>query len=366
MTSLGGYGGTVKLGKMSKKRLQFETSVTLRSPGLEFNDIGFMRYSDVIHHGIWVAYYIRNPFAIFNNFYLNTNYWMYWNFSGKLLSTNTNINFNSQFRNRWRMNGSFSRRSENISTTMLRGGPSFISPGDQGFNLNLRTDPSKRLSLSAGGYFGSRDIASAIDKEFWSGISVRPMNSMSISVEPNFNVQNDKLQYVTTITNIDDPVYLFGELHQKTLSLTFRINYTINPVLSIEYYGQPFISAGSYSEFKKITSPMAERLCDRYYIFTPDEISYNSVDNVYLVDDTSDPAANYSFNNPDFNFHQFRSNMIIRWEYSPGSTLYLVWSQGRTSSGNDGHFSYGSDMKDLFQIVPHNVFLLKFSYWFKI
>ena len=86
LTSLPGYGSTWKFGRSSQKKIQFETSITLRSPGLEFNDIGYMRYSDVIHHGSWVAYYIRNPFWIFNNFHLNTNYWMYWNFSGKLLA----------------------------------------------------------------------------------------------------------------------------------------------------------------------------------------------------------------------------------------------------------------------------------------
>ena len=150
LTSLAGYGGTVKFGKSSQKKMQFETSMTVRSPGLEFNDIGYMRYSDVIHHGTWVAYYMRNPFWIFNNFYLNTNYWMYWNFSGKLLSTNHNTNFNSQFKNKWRINGNFNRQSENISTTLLRGGPSFIIPGNQSFNLNLSTDQSKKLSFFFG------------------------------------------------------------------------------------------------------------------------------------------------------------------------------------------------------------------------
>ncbi len=79
-----------------------------------------------------------------------------------------------------------------------------------------------------------------------------------------------------------------------------------------------------------------------------------------------DGIEDYSISNPDFNFRQFRSNLVVRWEYLPGSTLYLVWSQGRTSSDTNGMFSYGQDMKDLFQIVPHNVFLVKFSYWFSL
>jgi hypothetical protein len=366
LTSLAGYGATIKIGKSSKKRWQFESSVTLRSPGLEFNDIGYMRYADVIHHGTWVGYYIRDPFAIFNNFYLNMNYWMYWNFSGKLLSTNTNVNFNSQFKNRWRINGSFSRQNENISTTLLRGGPSFINPGDQEFNINLSTDQSKKVSFYLGNYHGIGDVKSFRNHEYWGGVYIRPMNSMSISIEPDYSIQNIKLQYVGTTGTDVDPRYLFGQLNQKTLSFTFRINYTVNPELTIEYYGQPFVSAGKYSNFKRITDTHADKFSDRYHVFSTNEKSYNSINNNYSIDENSDGSADYSFGNPDFNFRQFRSNLVVRWEYSPGSTVYFVWSQGRTSSDLNGLFSYGNDMKDLFTKMPHNVFLVKFSYWFAL
>jgi hypothetical protein len=366
LTSLAGYGGTVKLGKSSQKRLQFETSFTLRSPGLEFNDIGYMRYSDIIHHGTWVAYYMRDPFAIFNNFYLNTNYWMYWNFSGKLLSTNTNVNFNSQFKNRWRINGSFNRQSESISTSLLRGGPSFVATGNQGFNLNLSTDQSKKLAFFLGNYHGAGDAKSYRYHEYWCGIYIRPSNSVSVTVEPTYSIQNSELQYVNKAGTELNPIYLFGRLDQKTLSFTLRINYTINPELSIEYYGQPFVSSGRYSNYKKIIQADAEQYRDRFHTFTSDEITYDSDNNIFSVDENIDGTEDYSISNPDFNFRQFRSNMVVRWEYLPGSTIYLVWSQGRTSSASDGIFSYGSDMKDLFRETPHNVFLVKFSYWFSL
>ena len=141
-----------------------------------------------------------------------------------------------------------------------------------------------------------------------------------------------------------------------------RINYTVNPELRIEYYGQPFISAGKYSAFKKITQPDAGRYKDRYVEYTTAELEYDQSSNTYNVND----EGTFSFGNPDFNFRQFRSNMVIRWEYLPGSTLFLVWSQGRTSTATDGIFSYGNDMKDLFNKTPHNVFLVKFSYWFSL
>lgn len=363
LTSLSGYGGTVKFGKSSKKRLQFETSMTVRSPGLEFNDIGYMRYSDVIHQGSWMGYYLRNPFWIFNNFYLNTNLWMYWNFSGKLLSMNHNTNFNSQFKNKWRLNGQFNLQGENVSTTMLRGGPSIILPGNKSFNLNLGTDYSKKLSFFLGNYHGLGNENSFRAHEYYAEINYRPSNSVSISIQPDFFIQRQELQYVSQTGTSENPAYIFGKLDQKTLGITFRINYTINPELSIEYYGQPFISAGKYTDFKNITQPQAGKFIDRFHTFSPDEISFNAASNEY---DISDGVGNLSISNPDFNFRQFRSNLVVRWEYLPGSTIYLVWSQGRTSSDSNGMFSYQNDVKNLFKVTPRNVFLVKFSYWFAL
>jgi hypothetical protein len=289
---------------------------------------------------------------------------MYWNFSGNLLSTHTNMNFNSQFKNRWRLNGNFNRQSENISTTLLRGGPAMILPGSQSFNLNIGSDPSKKLSFFVGNYHGSGDVKSSSGHEYYASINLRPLNSISVSFEPGYGIQKSEMQYVNTLQENGNPLYLFGILDQKTLSFTFRINYTVNPELSLEYYAQPFISAGKYSAFKKVTDVQANTFRERYYNFTTDEISYNATNNGYSVDMNNDNNDDFSFGNPDFNFRQFRSNLVVRWEYLPGSTVYLVWSQGRTSSDSNGMFSYGSDMKDLFKITPHDVFLLKFSYWF--
>ncbi len=366
LTSLSGLGGTIKFGRGSQKTIQFETSLTLRSPGLEFNDIGYMRYSDLIHHASWVAFQKRNPFAIFNNFYLNTNYWLYWDLSGELQSVNVNLNFNTQFKNRWRLNGSFTRQGDNISNNKLRGGPSFILPGELSINFNISTDQSKKVIFNTGFYKGIGDEKFYRISEYWGTLRLRPMNSLSASISPEYGINNSELQYVSTAVNSGATKYLFGTLDMKTISVTFRINYTINPELSIEYYGQPFVSAGNYSDFKKITDPRATKFTDRYYSFSDDEIGFDAGSNRYSVDENNDGSEEYSYVNPDFNFRQFRSNLVVRWEYHPGSTLYLVWSQGRTSSAYTGVFSYRNDMKDLFGINPQNIFLLKFSYWFSL
>ena len=311
-TSLAGYGGTFKFGRFSQKKLQFETSFTVRSPGLEFNDVGFMRYSDVIHHGSWVAYYVRNPFSIFNNFHLNTNYWMYWNFSGEMLGFYLNTNFNSQFKNRWRLNGNFTRKSENISTSLLRGGPSFTMPGGTEMNLNLSTDQSKKLVLFAGNYQGFGDLQSERTQAYWLGFEARPFNALSVSFEPEITSINKTLQYVSTTEMEEDPRYVFGTIDQKIVSFTFRLNYTFTPELSLEFYGQPFVSAGSYNEFKRITDPGAEEFADRYHIFSDDELAYDEAQNLYSINENIDGTDDYSFSNPNFNFRQFRSNLVLQ------------------------------------------------------
>ncbi|HEY4786704.1 MAG TPA: DUF5916 domain-containing protein, partial [Bacteroidales bacterium] len=179
-------------------------------------------------------------------------------------------------------------------------------------------------------------------------------------------IQHTRLQYVATDAYQGSPRYLFAELHQKTLSFTFRLNYTITPELTIEYYGQPFVSGGKYTHYKFITNTHAARFNDRYQVLPDNNVTYDLVSNNVNFDENMDGSTDYSATNPNFNFRQFLSNLVVRWEYLPGSTLFLVWSQGRTSTTYDGTFSYGDDMKGLFGTMPHNVFLLKFSYWFSL
>jgi hypothetical protein len=144
------------------------------------------------------------------------------------------------------------------------------------------------------------------------------------------------------------------------------LNYSISPELSIQYYGQPFISAGAYSEYKRVTEPRAQNYYDRFHQFTSDEISADDENQLYLIDENQDGATDYVIEYPDFNFKQFRSNLVIRWEYRPGSLLYLVWSQDLTAEDEYGDFSLKRDIRDLFQATPDNVYLIKLNYWFSL
>jgi hypothetical protein len=158
-------------------------------------------------------------------------------------------------------------------------------------------------------------------------------------------------------------------IEQKTFGIQFRANFSITPTLSIQYYGQPFISAGNYSQFKNVTEPRAQNYNDRFHVFQNDQISVETDDGgnrLYQIDENSDGSIVYSFEDPNFNFWQFRSNLVIRWEYTVGSTLYLVWTQNRTDDSSAGVFSLNDDFKNLFSIYPDNVFLIKLNYWFSL
>ena len=155
-------------------------------------------------------------------------------------------------------------------------------------------------------------------------------------------------------------------INQKTLGLVLRFDLCLTPNLSIQFYGQPFVSAGSYSKIKRITSPRAENYSDRFHTFTEDEITYSQENGEYYVDENNDTETDYTISNPDFNFRQFRSNLVIRWQYSPGSTIYFVWSQERTGFEETGTFNYSSDMRDLFNVYPTNVVMLKINKWFSL
>ena len=185
---------------------------------------------------------------------------------------------------------------------------------------------------------------------------------MQIEISPEYGVSKNKLQYITQRDFQDSKRYIMGSIQRKTFSTSVRINYNITPDLTIQFWGQPFIATGAYDEFKRITNSKADELSNRYALYSSGQISYDAENGVYNIYESSNDDPDYSFDNPDFNVKEFLSNLVVRWEYRPGSMIYLVWSQNRGSYENIGKFDFNNDINDLFDQKPHNVFLVKFSY----
>ncbi|NER12714.1 hydrolase [Leptobacterium flavescens] len=364
-TSLTGTGGNIQLGKTANGHWRFESGFTWRSPELELNDIGFLRQADDLRHYTWIGYRTLKPFSIFRNLGLNYNHWSAWDFEGNLNRLQWNVNSWANFQNNWFGNLGFNYIAIDQSNTALRGGPRLRRSPRVNYWNNIGTDNRKkvRFNLSTSGSKALDNSTLAFNLNF--GLSYQPLNALRISAFPSYNINKDKLQFISNIDlGNNDIRYLNGEIDQRTLSMSVRVNYTINPNLTIQYWGQPFISRGRYSNFKIVTDPQAASFNDRFLQYNDSQIGFNSGAGLYEVDENTDGNIDFSFGDPDFAFVQFRSNLVLRWEYIPGSEIFLVWSQDISQAGNPQDGLFRNLDNSILGSQPKNIFLIKATYRF--
>ncbi|MEM9917547.1 MAG: DUF5916 domain-containing protein [Bacteroidota bacterium] len=362
-TSLAGHGGTVKLAKFGGN-WRFETGVTWRSPNLELNDIGFLSGADEINHFAWTGYRITDPFGPFRRASFNYNHWARWDFSGRNIYRAINVNMHFQFKNNWEMGSGISHDNLDISTKALRGGPALRRPSGIGNFFYVGTGEQNKINFYFNMNHGWGFEKTVRYRRYSPGFVVQPMNALKISFFPAWTQFSRPIQYVGQEGFQAQTRYITGAVQQKTLSASIRVNYSITPDLSIQYYGQPFITQINYDEFKYITNPLAEKHADRYAVYPDEKLTFSEKQDKYLVDENLDGKVDYRFNNPDFSTVEFRSNLVLRWEYIAGSELFLVWSQGNTSFPDEKGRLLNTLADRLFSNQAHNIFLLKCTYRF--
>ena len=364
-TTLSGYGGSFNIGRIGNGNWRFATGGLWRSPGLELNDLGFLRQADQIMHYIWIGYRLNNPVGIVRRANLNFNEWQGWNFAGERLFQGGNLNGGLQFTNLWGFYMGINRQQEAFSPHLLRGGPMARYTGSWNYWFNAYSDRSKDFQAQLFGRLSFNDDNIGRNYNMNLQLSQKISNRLNIELNPFYSFNLDNLQYVSTQKFNNEDRYIFARITQNTFGLVFRLNYSPTPNLSLQYYGQPFVSAGKYTHFKRITNPRAKGN-GRFQEFDGQQIHYVAGDKQYEIDENGDGLVDYSLSYPDFNFKEFRSNLVIRWEYQPGSTLFLVWAQSRNDFVNAGLFKAGSDFKRLFDTEPDNIFLIKLNYWLSL
>jgi hypothetical protein len=361
-TSLSGAGGKLQFGKIGGN-WNFLIMNVFKSPGLELNDMGYMQLSDNVLSVLWTGYNFTEPFSIFRSLNLNTDVNMSNDFGGTITGIGYEYHVNASFKNFWNAGFGGGINGHNISNRTLRGGPSMHLPNDGRFNFRVMSDDRKAIS---GGFFGNINWgAEQYYKRFSYTLlmTIRPINTLSISLLPSYSPSNRELQYISEEDMNGEARYIFGTIDQKVLSMSLRINYNITPDLTIQYWGQPFTASGEYTNFKMITDPKAGQFIDRYHSYTTDQISF--ADDIYQIDEDMDGNMDYSFDKPDFTVDEWLSNLVIRWEFMPGSTAYLVWSQTRNYNMQDGTFEVWDNLNNMFtEKKATNTFLVKFSYRF--
>ena len=362
LTQLSGYGGSFMLAKIGRGHWRYGLRGSFSSPGLSLNDMGYIRRGDAISQSAWVEYQIWEPFSIFRKMDFRVNFWNGWDFSGRKLYTGIRGSWDTQFKNYWTVHLNLRREGFDIDRHQLRGGPSIRTPGSWGTSFSVGSDTRKKFTADFFVYRG-------IGLDNWSDafdigldLTYRPLPSLELSVDPVYVHDKETSMYIETIELDDGTRYIVSGLDSKELMLNFRINYSLTPDLSFQYWGQPFFFSADYHDFKKVVDAGNKDYNSQFHIFTQDEISYDESAEEYLIDETGDGNTDYSFNNPDFSFYEFRSNFVIRWEYIPGSTAYFVWSQGRSGDIGKGDFYLSDHIRNLADSKASNVFLLKLSY----
>jgi hypothetical protein len=363
-TSMSGAGGRMQIMKQNG-HWNFLGAALWKTPGFETNDLGYMRTTDQILSVLWAGYNQFNPKGIYKSYNLNSDFYVINNFGGDWIGEGYEWNANITLKNFWNIFTGGSLNSSSLSSDMLRGGPMMKLPGSVNPRIGFSTDNRKKLVFSvfanaSKGFENSSDnVYTEVD------ITFKPTNYLVFTLSPSYNKSFTELQYVTQTSYNGTDRYIFGSIDQKTISTSFRVNLNVSPNLTLQYWGQPFVATGKYYDYKYITNPMASNYHDRFLTYNSDQISFDT--DHYNISENGNGKIDYTIGDNDFNVKQFLSNLVVRWEYSPGSTVFLVWSQTRSYNTSTGQMDFFNNVGDLFnksKNIPHNVFLIKFSYRF--
>jgi len=362
-TSLSGWGGRFTLNKQ-KGNFLFNMAIGVLSPGFDPNDAGFQHgSSDTINFHILLGYYWPHPGKLLRSWDIAVAPFRNYDFGANKTWDGYLLIADAQLLNYWELGTMLAYNPKTISNDLTRGGPLAIIPSGRQINFNINSDSRKPIIVSA---FSSYYLRPSEGVSWDCNVSLRwkPRSNVSFSLGPGYQFHSSKIHWVT---RVNDPLmtetygtrYVFGKLEQIMPFAEIRLNWTFSPKLSLQLYLQPFLGVGKYDEFKELARPKSFE----YNIFGENQSTITFSEERYTVDpDGPGPAPSFSFYDPDFNLKSLRGTMVFRWEYHPGSALYLVWTQNRADHANPGDFNFNRDLEDLFTAPGDNIFLLKISY----
>ncbi len=342
-TSLAGYATSLQLGKVGGGITRMQLSVFRTSAGFEINDVGFKTRADEQGYSGWFGLQPIRPVGPFRIANLNVNHWTRFNTDGLPLTVGGNVNGYGEFRNFWSAFAGIGT-GDVVATyddRAARGGPAlrnnpFVN-GWAGVTGDRRGRVIPFANLNAGRRTDGRSSWVGVSP----GVEVRLGGRMTGALQLSARRSIDDQQWYGNVDDGGVVSYTFARLDQFTTSATMRLNYTFTPRLSIESWVQPFVSTGAYADWRALADGRAARYADRFVPYT----------------ERGAPEG--------FRVAQFRTNNVLRWEYRPGSALFVVWAQGRDASQTlTGTPAVADGWSALARRRPDNVFLVKASYWF--
>lgn len=364
--SLGGHFFSGSIAKTGGQHWLGSLTYEEAGPGFDVNELGFQRRSDVRALGTALRYRQTTPGRYLRNWDVILNGTEARNFDGDNIERRATLQAEGQWHNFWNTELVVRLQPETVDDRLTRGGPLGLRPASRGVDLSVRTDERRPVSLDAG-YDYSRNSAGGWGHGFSLELNVRPSSALQLSVEPDFSQEYNYGQFVTSVT---DPLaprtfgrrYVFGDIEQHELRIDMRVAWTFTPKLSLQVFAQPFVSSGRFDRYKEFLAPRTFQFDvygrDRGTIMRDRDAQQVTVD-----PDGSGPAAPFTFDEREFTVRALRGNAVLRWEYHPGSTLFLVWQQLREDEVAVADLAAARRPTDAFRVAAHNVFLVKASYW---
>jgi hypothetical protein len=362
-TSLSGAGARLWLNK-ERGPWMSNSAIGFLTPGLEVNDLGFLNRSDLINGHVGLGYNWTTPTKHVRHHHALAALYAGSNFDGDLTDAGVYLKKFWWWNNNWvtELRGGYN--PETVDPRRSRGGPRMLEAEEWTGGFFWDTDGGRVRYYYAGG-----DVSVSPDEDSWSwsfepGITYKPMSNLSIQVGPSFSRLRDGAFYFTTLT---DPAatatygqrYLFARLEQTTLAANIRLNVSFSPTMSLQFFGQPLISTGEYRNFRELARPKSLDFLDQG---DPGAGSW-TFDPAGLVFDPDGAGPDEAYDQADFNFKSLRGNAVFRWEYLPGSTFFLVWTQERTDVESLGDFDVGPNFRQLVRADADNIFLAKVTYY---
>ncbi|MDP1570102.1 MAG: DUF5916 domain-containing protein [Vicinamibacterales bacterium] len=339
-TAISGHAGAIAFGKIGGERTRFNAHYGYKSPGFDINDLGFQRRADEKTMSHWFQLRYNTPGRFTRSWMVNFNQWAGWNFDGDRTFSGGNINMHWTWQNNWRAGFGVNGQMAPFRDRSTRGGPGVRGNSNVSLWYYMDLDDRRAIIPGYNGYHEA-DSEGTRRHNFNPRITWRPNSAASVQLGVRYGINDDDAQWVRNEDRDGRTRYVFGRIEQRTVAMTARVNYTVTPTLSIQTYAEPFVSAGAYSSFRELVDGRADDYAARYRAYDGGRSA-------------------------DFNYRSFRTTNVLRWEYRPGSSLFVVWQQGRQDVAGEGDFRFGRDFGDLFSAPSHNVFLVKLSYWFNM
>ncbi len=363
-TALRGYTLGVDVGKTGGGHWRYDAGFGIESPGLELNDAGRLFNADGRSAFANVRYRETRPGHWYQGYGLGVFTNAEWDFGGIRQYAVSEQTADVTFKNYWVLSGYFDQSWPSLDHALTRGGPLMATPRALEAGVRLGSNFGAQTAWSLRASYG-RDALGGEATRVGGSLSIRPTSRVELSMTPSYAREIGSRQYVTTLDSGGPATYgqryVFGTIDRSTVSTQLRMTYTLTPELTIELYAEPFAASGRYHGIGELARGRSTDLT----VYARDTALSPSL--------VRDAAGNYTLKdangyrrpigNPDFNVLSFRSNLVLRWEWRPGSTLFLVWQQNRFTADTRGVLVGPADLWDSFRAAGDNFLALKVSYW---